>query len=423
MDKKKGRLHSRYVKLSLSLFGAGAGILLCHYLLYNTENIASFFSTVNGILMPFYIGIIAAYLLCPIYNGMFRYVYGANDGRFQTNMKRYKFARLGATIVSMVALVCIIGGFFMLVIPELVESIIGLVKDVPNMVETTYGWIDKILAENPELSSYVHNLVDENLDNAIKWAQDYAMVGAETLISGISLGIIGTFGLAIDLFVALVICVYVLNSKEIFQAQIKKAIIALFSEKKAKEIFEFGNICNNTFGGFINGKIIDSIIIGIICFVGMSILNMPLAVLISVIVGITNIIPFFGPFIGAIPSGILLLFIDPIAALKFGVWILVLQQLDGNIIGPKILGKATKLASFWVMFAILVGGGLFGFVGMVLGVPTMAIIYIYVARMINGKLKKKDMTTNTLVYQNFDKYKIDKEEVFGAEACDPNEGN
>ena len=122
MDKKKGRLHSRYVKLSLSLFGAGAGILLCHYLLYNTENIANFFSTVNGILMPFYIGIIAAYLLCPIYNGMFRYVYGANDGRFQTNMKRYKFARLGATIVSMVALVCIIGGFFMLVIPELIGS-------------------------------------------------------------------------------------------------------------------------------------------------------------------------------------------------------------------------------------------------------------------------------------------------------------
>ena len=117
-----------------------------------------------------------------------------------------------------------------------------------------------------------------------------------------------------------------------------------------------------------------------------------------------------------------ILFVDPVSALKFAVWILVLQQIDGNIIGPRILGKATKLASFWVMFAILVGGGLFGFIGMVLGVPTMAIIYIYVARMINNKLKKKDMTINTLVYENFDKYKIDKEEVFGKEACDPNEG-
>lgn len=311
----------------------------------------------------------------------------------------------------------------MLVIPELVESIVGLIKDVPNMVETTYGWIDKLLGQNPEVSNYIHDLVDDNLDNAIKWAQDYAVVGAETIIAGISLGIIGTFGLLMDIFVAIVICVYVLNSKEIFQAQSKKAIIALFSEKKANDIFEFGTLLNNTFGGFINGKIIDSIIIGIICFIGMSLFNLPLAVLISVIVGITNIIPFFGPFIGAIPSGILLLFVDPVAALKFGVWILVLQQLDGNIIGPKILGKATKLASFWVMFAILVGGGLFGFAGMILGVPTMAIIYIYVARMINGKLKKKDMTTNTLVYENFEKYKINKEEVFGEKACDPNEGN
>ncbi len=423
MEKKKGRIHSRYVKLSLSLFAAGAGILLCYYLLYNTENVLGFFGMINGILTPFYIGIIAAYLLCPIYNVVFSYVYTANEGRFQRNIKRYKFARAGATVVSMVALICIVGGFFMLIIPELIDSIVGLIKDVPNMVETIYGWIDTHLAENPKLADYVHGLIDENLDNAIAWAQNYAVVGAETLISGISLGIIGTFGFVIDIFVALVICVYVLNSKEIFQAQAKKFIIAIFSEKKAKEIFEFGAICSNTFGGFINGKIIDSIIIGIICFIGMSLLNLPLAVLISVIVGITNVIPFFGPFIGAIPSGILLLFVDPIAALKFAVWVLVLQQLDGNIIGPKILGKTTKLASFWVMFAILVGGGLFGFVGMILGVPTMAIIYTYVARLINSKLKNKDMTTNTLVYENFDKYKIDKEEVFGKEACDPNEGN
>ena len=367
--------------------------------------------------------IIAAYLLCPIYNVVFRYVYNANEGRFQKNISRYKFSRTGATVVSIVVLFCIVGGFFMLVIPELIDSIVGLIKDVPNMVETVYAWIDIHLAENPQLSKYVHSLVDQNLDNAIKWAQDYAVVGAETLISGISIGIIGTFGLVIDIFVALVICVYVLNSKEMFQAQIKKAIIALFPEKKANDIFEFGALCNNTFGGFINGKIIDSIIIGILCFIGMTLLKLPLSVLISVIIGITNVIPFFGPFIGAIPSIILLLFVDPVAALKFAVWVLVLQQLDGNIIGPKILGKATKLASFWVMFAILVGGGLFGFVGMVLGVPTMAIVYIYFARLINNKLKKKDMTTNTLVYENFDKYKIDKEEVFGKEACNPNAEN
>jgi predicted PurR-regulated permease PerM len=145
----------------------------------------------------------------------------------------------------------------------------------------------------------------------------------------------------------------------------------------------------------------------------MCLLQLPFAVLISVIVGITNIIPFFGPFIGAIPSILLLILVDPIGALKFAVMVFILQQLDGNIIGPKILGKTTKLASFWVMFAILVGGGLFGFVGMILGVPTMAVIYIYISRTVNNRLLKKDLPNNTALYENFDKYDIDKEDLFG----------
>ena len=167
MEKKKSRIHSKYVKLSLALFSAGVGILLCYYLLYNTQNILNFFSTMNDILMPFYIGIVAAYLLCPIYNGMFKYVYNANEGRFQTNVKRYRFARLGATVVSMVVLLCVVGGFFMLVIPELIDSIVGLIKDVPNMVETVYAWLDNHLSENPKLANYIHGIVDDNFDNAL----------------------------------------------------------------------------------------------------------------------------------------------------------------------------------------------------------------------------------------------------------------
>ena len=233
------------------------------------------------------------------------------------------------------------------------------------------------------------------------------------------MGILGTFGVMIDFLVALIICIYVLNSKEIFLAQAKKFILAAFSRDRAAKIFEFGELCNNTFGGFINGKIIDSIIIGIICFIAMTVLGLPLTVLISVVVGITNVIPFFGPFIGAIPSIILLLFIDPWAAVKFAVMILVLQQLDGNVIGPKILGKTTKLASFWVMFAIIVGGGLFGFAGMILGVPTMAILYIYISRIVNNRLAGKDLSNKTQVYENFEKYKIDKEDIFGKDSCGP----
>ena len=239
--------------------------------------------------------------------------------------------------------------------------------------------------------------------------------GAEAVLNNVSVGVIGTVGVIFDLFVALIICVYVLNSKEKFIAQAKKLVLAVFKPEMASEIFELGTLSNETFGGFINGKIIDSIIMGILCFAAMSVLGLPLPMLVSVVVGVTNIIPFFGPFIGGIPSGIILLIIEPVAALKFALMILVLQQIDGNIIGPKILGKTTKLASFWVMFAIIVSGGLFGFVGMILGVPVFAIIYTYISRAINRKLENREMETDTLLYEDFSKYNASKEDLFGKE--------
>ncbi len=409
----KLKIKSKYAKFGLSIFLAGIGIILCYYLLYNTKNVFGVIRTINDILTPFYLGIIVAYLMSPVYNRTLKYLYRRNRGRFRKEVKTYKFCRFVATVVTLIILFAVCFSFLMLVVPELIDSIIGLIRDVPSMIENTYNWLDKRMVENPEMAKYVHLGLDKISQKAIEWAQNNAAATAETLISGLSMGIIGTFSTAIDIFVAVVIVVYVLNSKEIFQAQVKKFILAVFSKETAGEIFEFGKLCNNTFGGFINGKIIDSIIIGIICFVGMELFNLPLAMLISVIVGFTNVIPFFGPFIGAIPSIILLLFVEPVSALKFAIWVLVLQQLDGNIIGPKILGKTTRLASFWVMFAIIVGGGLFGFAGMILGVPTMAIIYVYLARTINSKLEKKNLPSDTMVYENFDKYGIDKEVIFG----------
>lgn len=417
MEEKKLKIKSSYVKLGLSVFVAGIGLLLCYYLLYNTNNVFEILSTINGILTPFYIGIIMAYLLCPVYNRTLRYVYKTNRGRFGKYTRDYKLARLVATFMALMVLLFVIVGFLMLIIPELVNSIVGLVSDIPQFVEHFTEWVQKHIAQNPELAALIQGRVETASETLLVWAQENVIPGAEAILAGVSEGIMNTFATIVDLLVSLVICVYILNSKEIFQAQARKFILAVFSPKKADDIFEFGRICNETFGGFINGKIIDSIIIGIICFIAMNLLGLPLAVLISVVVGVTNIIPFFGPFIGAIPSVILLLFISPWDALEFGIMVLVLQQVDGNIIGPKILGKTTKLASFWVMFAILVGGGLFGFVGMVLGVPTMAVFYVYMKRMINGKLAARDLPTRTEVYEDLSKYEIDKEDIFGKEAC------
>lgn len=419
MENQKKKTRSVYFKAGLTIFAAGAGLLLCYYLLYNTADVKSVLGRINGILTPFYLGIIMAYLLCPVYNGTLGLVYRLNRGRFKTYTRDYRFARVVATIVSFAVLMLVLGGFFMLVIPELINSIVGLVSDVPIYVENAIAWIERTVVENPELATLLEGRLESASQSILEWGQTNVLPGAEAILTKVSMGILGTFSVMIDLLVALIICIYVLNSKEIFMAQAKKFILAAFSRDRAARIFEFGELCNSTFGGFINGKIIDSIIIGIICFIAMTVLKLPLPVLISVVVGVTNIIPFFGPFIGAIPSIILLLFIDPWAAVKFAVMILVLQQLDGNVIGPKILGKTTKLASFWVMFAIIVGGGLFGFAGMILGVPTMAILYIYLSRLVNNRLSKKNLNNKTQVYENFEKYKINKEDIFGKDSCGP----
>jgi len=409
-------LHTRYAKLGFTIFLTGAALIVCIFAVFNMEQVKADFDKINDILFPFYLGIVMAYLLCPIYNASLRHVYKWGINMLMKPSKAYTMARFIASLVAVTFLVLVIGSLMMLVIPDLIDSIIGLIKGLPEMADSISLWIQEHIEQNPDLVLLLQGKIEETTTGFFDWAQANIIPGAESLLAGVSVGVMGTFGAAVDLLVALVICVYVLNSKEIFQAQAKKFILAVFSPKKAEEIFEFGKICNHTFGGFINGKIIDSIIIGILCFIAMTLLKLPLALLISVVVGVTNIIPFFGPFIGAIPSVILLFCIEPVSALKFAVMVLALQQLDGNVIGPKILGKATKLASFWVMFAILVGGGLFGFVGMILGVPTMAVIYVYFAKYINGKLKEKDLPANTEVYENFDKYKIKKEDIFGEDA-------
>ena len=172
----------------------------------------------------------------------------------------------------------------------------------------------------------------------------------------------------------------------------------------AIQIIKEAKFINKTFGGFITGKLIDSAIIGCICFVVLTIFKFPYIMLVSVIIGFTNIIPFFGPFIGAIPSTIIILTASPIYAVYFVIFIIILQQIDGNIIGPKILGGSTGIPSFWVMFAILFGGGLFGFVGMVLGIPVFAVLYAYVSRAVDSKLQKKNMPVNTNLYKDLSNY-------------------
>lgn len=416
MDNKKIDFKAGYIKTGITIFVVGMALILCFFTLYNFAEVRALAGKINDILMPFYLGIVMAYLLCPIYNATLRWVYKGMN-RVQNKPERaYTVSRFTASLVSITFLILMVGSLIMLVIPDLIDSIVTLIKGLPATADKISMWVQDNIEQNPELVQLLQGRIESASETFFQWAQSNILPGAESLLAGVSVGLIGTVGSLIDILVALVICVYVLNSKEIFQAQAKKFILAVFSPAKAEEIFELGRTCNNTFGGFINGKIIDSIIIGILCFIAMTVLKLPLTLLISVVIGVTNVIPFFGPFIGAIPCTILLLCIDPIAAVKFAIMVLVLQQLDGNVIGPKILGKATKLASFWVMFAIIVGGGLFGFVGMILGVPTMAVIYVYFSKFINKRLEGKNLPSHTEIYEDFKKYNINKEDIFGKES-------
>ena len=296
---------------------------------------------------------------------------------------------------------------------RLVESIISLFGELPSVVNRLNSWFRENIQENPQLLNLLQGRLTTLTSSLQNWMDSVFMPGIQTLISGVSVGIIGTLNGVLDVFIALIICVYILNSKELFQAQVKKIILAVCKPRHAESLFELGSICNETFGGFINGNIIASILVGCICFIVMSIMNLPLATLISVIVGVTNVIPFFGPFIGAIPSALLLFIIEPVDALKFIIMIFILQQVEGNIIAPKILGDTTGLPSFWVIFSIIVGGGLFGLAGMLLGVPLFSIFYIYVTRFVDHRLEKKGLKKKTTAYEELKKYNINKEDIFG----------
>ncbi len=408
-------MKNKYVREGLMFFAVGCALILTYYVVNNFQVVSAGLAKMNDILMPFYIGIVMAYLLCPVYNGTAKLIYRVNKGRFKNPVNDLKLARVIATAISLIVLVLVVGGCIMMILPDLWESIMGLIQGLPDTMNSFIKWLRSNLESNPEIMEFLAGKLDGMADTILAWAQEKMVPGAEAVLNNVSVGVIGTVGVVFDLFVAVIICVYVLNSKEMFIAQSRKLVLAVFKKERAEKIFELGRLTNETFGGFINGKIIDSIIIGIICFITMTLLELPLPMLVSVVVGVTNIIPFFGPFIGAVPSGIILLIIEPISALKFALMILVLQQIDGNIIGPKILGKTTKLASFWVMFAIIVSGGLFGFVGMVLGVPVFAIIYTYISRAINRRLKEKELATDTLLYEDFSKYNVKKEDLFGKE--------
>lgn len=360
--------------------------VLFFFLIYKIDVIFAGIEKILGILMPVILGAVIAYLLIPV-DEYFEKIYIKYFGKyFKTRAKRKKFIRMGGVATAIFLFVIVLFMLIYLVVPQIYNNTRNLLLALPGQVRDLMEWITEKMADDTELSSIVTRVYSEAMNFLSTWVKTDMIDQLYLVIDGL----LGAVNVVAEFFIGIIIAVYLMVSRETFVSQGKKVIYAFLNDEHANMFIQLLKECNRIFGGFINGKLLDSLIIGILCFIGCSLLQMPYSVLVAVIIGVTNVIPFFGPYIGAIPSTILIMLDSPSKGLIFIVFILVLQQFDGNILGPKILGDSIGLSPFWIIFAILLGGGLFGVVGMLFGVPVFAVFHFLIKSFIDYRLSKKD---------------------------------
>ena len=396
MDKKP---HIKpYLYGMLAGFGAISLSIIFFFLIYRFDGFGDALSTLTGILMPFIYGAVIAYLLKPVCNT----IEGFLRRLIPERMK-------GLISVLSVALTILFGllliyALVMMIVPQLITSVTTLYYTARNNLNDFVDWAShqEIIASNQKLLDFIETSYDnlqDTLDNIVRTKLVPSM---QSLLSGAALGVMSFVTFLKNIIIGVIVSVYLLASRKKFGQQCKMILYSLIKPRWADIILEEILYADKMFGGFINGKILDSAIIGVLCYIACLIFKFPSALLVSVIIGVTNVIPFFGPFIGAIPATLLILIQNPIKALWFVLFVLVLQQVDGNIIGPKILGNTTGLSSFWVLFAILLFGGLWGFVGMIIGVPLFAVIYDVLKKFVfHGLRRNEEMELVTTYHDNF----------------------
>ena len=360
--------------------------------------VAALGAKIAHILAPVIYGAVFAYLLNPVYNRVQAAVMKLTKDIIPDEKGRKRLGGFFGTLASMCLLVAVVVGLISMLIPQLISSIRGVMETLPSSINNLEIWLEKILADNPDLEQQVMQHYGAAADYLQNWLTNVVVPNIYRIIGSVSSGVVLVVRAVFDILIGLIVMVYLLNMKEKLLAQAKMIIYGVFPLKIANKVIEEGRYVHQVFGGFIIGKLLDSLIIGLICFVLLGFANMPYVLLVSVIVGVTNVIPFFGPFIGAIPSAFLILLSDPMKCLYFLIFVLLLQQFDGNILGPKILGDSTGLSSFWVLFSILLFGGLMGFVGMIIGVPTFAVMYRLVTEFTTWRLGKKALSGNLNEY-------------------------
>ena len=376
----------RYFYAMMAGFGTISLSVLFFFFLYRLQGIGNVISQLSTILAPFIYGGIIAYLLRPMCNSL--------EAFFQLRLpkKMRRLANAFAVVFSLMVGILVVHALITMVVPQLVESVVTLWNALPTKMEQLVNWATETFGKDERVVQFVEKNYRSYFTDIDKWVQANVIPQVSSLVTNVGTSVWQVLKFVYNILIGLIVAVYVLHGRKRFGKQARLIVRSIFSDRWADRILEEVEFIDRMFGGFIDGKIIDSAIVGVLCYIGCTVLKIPSALLVSVIVGVTNVIPFFGPVIGAVPSTLLILIDSPLKALWFLIWVIVLQQLDGNVIGPKILGNRTGLSGFWVMFSIILFGGLWGIVGMIICVPLFAVIYDAVRRLVRRGLRRRNHT-------------------------------
>ncbi len=393
------RWDKKYLYWGITAFLVISASVLFYMLLHHLPEIQGMWSKIVTILAPFIWGLVLAYLLLPLTRALEKLF---SSPRMRKAHIKGKFARIAAIVVSEIVLLVILTAFVLLILPQLYSSIETIVVNSPEYYKKMTDWLELRLEDHPEVEQYVSQALETLSNQLMDIVNNRLLPSMGSVLSSLTTGVFAALKGVYNLIVGIIVSIYLLANREIAKAGFRKVLYSVFSIETAEKIRAGLVFTDKTFMGFLSGKLLDSAIIGLICYIVCAILKMPYTLLVSVIIGLTNIIPFFGPLIGAVPSAFIILLVDPLKCLIFVVFIVVLQQIDGNIIGPKILGSTVGINGFWVMFSIILGGGLFSFAGMILGVPVFVVLYTALSALVDKQLRRNDLPQDYETYARLD---------------------
>ena len=397
---KKKSYHSwkHYFRLGFTAFLTVAACITFFFVLFRWGTISAFIGKIVKSAEPIIIGLALAYLLMPVKEFIEKPILKFFISKKIKRDTAKNWAKAIGIAGAIVFLFIIIAILIVSLGPALFTSIVGLIDAMPNYIESFVKWISDSGLADTEVAGFIGHSINSLTAELENWAKTEILPLVQQYITQITSGVLSIVKTILNFLIGIIAMTYVMSIQESLVGQCKKIIYAIFPAKKGNIIIDTVRKSNKIFGGFVIGKIIDSAIIGVIAYIGCLLMKTPSALLVAFIIGVTNVIPFFGPFIGAVPSIALVLIQSPIHALYLAIFILILQQVDGNIIGPKILGDQTGLSAFWVLTSILIAGGLFGFFGMLLGVPVFAVIYYIAQQIIIYRMKSRNLSADTEEY-------------------------